>query len=153
MRKYSMCHQEEPLPLSLLLFNVLFWELPQVSPSWILPGSTITCASLAGAEWDPGLTYLSHEAGPECTAPGGPGLGRPVWKCSVIVWTRLLHPEAAPEDYWGGTSHYRRSSCVWVYGTGAFGRAGLGAPQKKLAMSMVARRWPLIFHLSMMQGK
>lgn len=101
-----------------------------------------------GAERDPGLPHLSHEAGPARPSPRGPDPRRPVWERRVPVWARLLHPAAAPENHRGGTCHHRHTSCVRVHGAGGLCRARWGASagvavsaqrQQELAMVHVAK--------------
>lgn len=64
----------------------------------------------AGSDRGPWITHFHHATGSACEAPWGADISWWVWKCHLLVWTRLLHPEEAPEDHRGGSCH--RRSCL-----------------------------------------
>ena len=102
---------------SLPLLRALLGELP--APALLPQGRTCHPAvPHPGAERDPWLPSLPHEAGPARPAPGGPDPRRPVRERSVPVRARLFHPAEAPEDHRGGAGHHCHASSVRVHGAG-----------------------------------
>lgn len=112
--------------------------LEHVTRDWGTVDGTVSCslrrtscprgsAFPAGAERDPGLPHLPHEAGPARPAPGGADPRRPVWQRRVPVRAGLFHPAAPSEDHRGGACHHRHPSRVRVHGAGGSAELGVGA--------------------------
>lgn len=100
------CHRFAP-PLENFLLQPCFpWEEPATLPS------------PPGAERDPRLPSLPHEAGPARPSPGGPAPRWPVWERRVLVRARLFHPAEASENHRGGAGHHCHASRVRDHGAG-----------------------------------
>lgn len=74
----------------------------------------------AGPDGGARLTHLHHAAGSACETPGGPDTGGHVWKCHLSFWTRLFHPEEAPEDHRRGSCHHSSRFNIRANGAGKF---------------------------------